>query len=107
MQINFIQDGGGVQIEGLDLETVAYHCKILVDAGLIESYIPTSGDNRIYAFSVGSLTWEGHDFLDKIQEKTIWNKAKNKIKENTLPFTIEVIKGVATAIINKRLEGLL
>ncbi|WP_071838054.1 DUF2513 domain-containing protein [Veillonella montpellierensis] len=24
-------------------------------------------------FSVGSLTWEGHDFLDTIREDTMWN----------------------------------
>lgn len=96
-----------LNIDGYHIETVAYHCKLLFNAGLLESYKPTYGDNRIYAFSVGSLTWEGHDFLDKIRENTIWNRTKKKIKENALPFTIEVIKSVATAIINKRLEGLL
>lgn len=96
-----------LSIDGYDIETVAYHCKLLFNAGLLESYKPTYGDNRIYAFSVGSLTWERHDFLDKIRENTIWNRTKKKIKENALPFTIEVIKSVATAIINKRLEGLL
>lgn len=96
-----------LSIDGYDIETVAYHCKLMFNAGLLESYKPTYGDNRIYAFSVGSLTWEGHVFLDKIRENTIWNRTKKKIKENALPFTIEVIKSVATAIINKRLEGLL
>ena len=96
-----------LNFDGYDIETVAYHCKLLFNAGLLESYKPTYGDNRIYAFSVGALTWEGHDFLDKIRENTIWNRTKKKIKENALPFTIEVIKSVATAIINKRLEGLL
>ena len=44
-----------LSIDGYDIETVAYHCKLLFNAGLLESYKPTYGDNRIYAFSVGSL----------------------------------------------------
>ena len=67
-----------LNIDGFDLDTVAYHCKILADAGLLDSYEPTYGDDRIYAFSVGSLTWAGHDFLDKI-------------RDNALPMSLEVI----------------
>jgi len=93
-----------LDIDGFDLDTVAYHCKIMADAGLLDSYKPTYGDNRIYAFSVGSLTWSGHDFLDKIRENTMWNRTKNKIKENALPMTLEVIKSVATYLINDQIK---
>ncbi|WP_198921654.1 DUF2513 domain-containing protein [Streptococcus oralis] len=27
------------------------------------------------------MTWEGHDFLDKIRENTMWNRTKTNIKE--------------------------
>ena len=77
-----------LNIDGFDLDTVAYHCKILADAGLLDSFAPTYGDDRIYTFSVGSLTWAGHGFLDKIRENTMWNRTKNKIKENALPMTL-------------------
>ena len=96
-----------LNIDGFDFETVAYHCKILADAGLIDSYEPTYGDDSIYAFSVGSLTWKGHDFLDKIRENTMWNRTKDSIKENALPMTLEVIKSVATSFINDRLSKFL
>lgn len=52
-----------------------------------------------YAFSVGSLTWEGHDFLDKIRENTTWNNVQNIIKEKALPFTLEVAKTIATDLL--------
>lgn len=55
-------------------------------------------------FSVGALTWEGHDFLDKIRENTMWNRTKNRIKENALPMTLEVIKTIATSLINDSLS---
>ena len=50
-------------------------------------------------FSVGSLTWEGHDFLDKIREDTTWNNVKKIIKDKTLPFTLEVAKTIATDLL--------
>jgi len=50
------------------------------------------------------LTWEGHDFLDKIRENTMWNRTKTNIKENALPMTLEVIKSVATSFINSQLS---
>jgi hypothetical protein len=53
------------------------------------------------------LTWEGHDFLDKIRENTMWNRTKNRIKENALPMTLEVIKTIATSLINDQLSGYL
>lgn len=59
-----------LNIYGFDLDTVAYHCKILPDADLLDSYESTYRDDRIYAFNVGALTWAGHDFLDKIRENT-------------------------------------
>ena len=95
-----------LNIDGFDLDTVAYHCKILADAGLLDSFAPTYGDDRIYTFSVGSLTWSGHGFLDKIRENTMWNRTKNKIKENALPMTLEIIKSVATNLINDQIKNM-
>ncbi len=93
-----------LQIDGYDIETIAYHCDLLFEASLIKSYKPTYASDEIYFFSVGALTWEGHDFLDNIRENTMWNRTKNSIKENALPMTLEVIKSVATSFINDRLS---
>lgn len=96
-----------LQIDGYDIEIIAYHCDLLFEAGLIKSYKPTYASDKIYFFSVGALTWEGHDFLDKIRENTMWNRTKNRIKENALPMTLEVIKTIATSLINDQLSGYL
>ena len=37
----------------------------------------------------------------------MWNRTKNRIKENALPMTLEVIKTIATSLINDRLSGYL
>lgn len=93
-----------LQIDGYDIEIIVYHCDLLFEAGLIKSYKPTYASDKIYFFSVGALTWEGHDFLDKIRENTMWNRTKNRIKENALPMTLEVIKTIATSLINDQLS---
>lgn len=93
-----------LQIDGYDIEIIAYHCDLLFEAGLIKSYKSTYASDKIYFFSVGALTWEGHDFLDKIRENTIWNRTKNRIKENALPMTLEVIKTIAISLINDQLS---
>lgn len=93
-----------ISISGYDSEEIAYHCNLLFDFGLISSYKPTYADNSLYAFSVGSLSWEGHDFLDKIREETVWNNTKKKIKENMLPMTLDVIKSISTSVISAMLK---
>lgn len=95
----------GLKIDGYTTEEVAYHCKLLHEAGLIKDCKIIYASNRIVSFGVSSLTWEGHDFLDKIREDTIWNKTKGLIKDKALPMTLDVIKEIATAVISETLKG--
>lgn len=94
-----------ISIEGYSMEEVAYHCKILRDAKLISDYGAQYASNQIYSFGVGSLTWEGHEFLDKVREDTIWNKTKGVISSKLLPMTLDVVKDVATSIISAAVQG--
>ena len=93
-------------IEGYDPETVAYHCKILYEAGLISNYKAQYADNEIYAFGVGSLTWDGNDFLEKIRDDSRWKIVKEIIRQKELPMVIETIKTVANAFISAAVEGI-
>ena len=94
-----------LQIEGYSKEEVAYHCKLLYEAGMLDYYNATNTLNGLYAFYVKGLTWEGHDFLDKIRQDTIWNKTKETMTKKGLPMIIDVIKDVATGIISSMTEG--
>ena len=94
-----------ISIEGYSMEEVAYHCKILRDAKLISDYGAQYASDQIYSFGVGSLTWEGHEFLDKVREDTIWNKTKGIISSKLLPMTLDVVKDVATSIISAAVQG--
>ena len=77
-----------IEIESYTMEQVAYHCSILYEGGYISNYKAQYADGGIYSFSVGRLTWEGHEFLDKIREDTIWNKTKETIKTKGLPLCL-------------------
>ena len=96
-----------LQIPEYTMEQIAYHCKILHDGGLVSAYKGFFASDGIEGFGVGSLTWEGHDFLDKIREDTIWNKTKGVIKDKLLPMTLEVVKDVATAIATAAVQSAL
>ena len=93
-------------IDGYDTEMVAYHCKILYEAGLISDYKAQYADNEIYVFGVGSLTWDGNDFLEKIRDDSQWKKVKEIITKKGLPLIIESIKSVANALISATVEGI-
>lgn len=94
-----------LEIDGYDMNTVAYHCKILKDAYLISNYKGLYGDNRLLNFYVGNLTWEGHEFLDKIRIVTVWDKTKETIATHGLPLALDVIKTISSTIIAGLTEG--
>lgn len=87
-----------VQINGYDIKIVGYHCAILHDAGLLYDYNGQYGDGELLQFGVGRLTWDGHEFLEKIKSDTVWNKTKDTITTKGIPFVMEAVKEVATAV---------
>lgn len=93
-------------IDGYDKITVAEHCKLLYDYGLLDNYKTIGADNGpIITFLVGNLTWEGYDFLEKIRQDTVWNKTKDLITQKGLPMALEVVKDVSSTIIASMTEG--
>ena len=94
-----------LSIEEFDRNTVAYHCKLLNEAGFIDDYKANYANGQIWRFTVGGLTWNGYDYLDKIRQDTIWNKTKEIITKKGLPMVIDVIKDVSTEVIKSMTEG--
>lgn len=95
-----------LSIEGYDNEIVYNHCKLIYDAGLVSSFQTSRPLTQRYpTYIIGTLTWAGHDFLDKIKSDSIWDKTKTTIKKKGLPLIFETIKSVASAIISSAVEG--
>ena len=93
-------------ISGYDKETIAYHCKIMHEAGMVSGYSPFYADDRLFSFKVSGLTWEGNDYLDKVRDDSMWGKTKDIIKKQGLPLVIETIKSVTSALITAATQGI-
>ena len=91
------------ELEGVDAEVVAYHMRLLLEANLI---IGGCRDALGPPFCHASrLTWEGHEFLDKIKNESLWQqvKAMARSKGIDLSFTViaDLAKGLITSIISQ------
>lgn len=94
-----------IKIPEYDLKTVANHCKVLYEANLISNYNSQFADGGLYSFGVGGLTWEGHEFLDKIKQDNVWSKTKSTLIKKGIPATLEAIKEISTAIITGMIQN--
>ncbi len=90
-----------MMIDGYSSKEVVYNAKLLKQNNLIE----VCKEDIIGDYIIGSLTWYGCDYLDKIRDNSNWKKVKDIIKEKALPMTFETVKSVATAIISAATEG--
>ena len=90
-----------LKVEDLGMKTIAYHCNLLYNAGYVNDYKAQYVESELYSFGVSSLTWEGHEFLDKIRDDSIWNKTKEQIAKKGLPMVIDVVKDIATSVISE------
>ncbi|MBR0574171.1 MULTISPECIES: DUF2513 domain-containing protein [Pasteurellaceae] len=83
-------------------DVVAYHYKLLSQAGLIEII-----DNSTVSeedFSAKQLTWQGHEFLNQIRHDTAWNKIKATLKNKGIDISFEAIKVVSKTFITSLLS---
>lgn len=87
-----------LEIEGYDLAAVAYHCQLLKEAGLILSCGVQYANNSVYSFSVGGLTWEGADYLEKVRDDSVWAKTKRLAAEKGVPLVLETIREISSEV---------
>ncbi|QTC40994.1 DUF2513 domain-containing protein [Bacillus sp. V3] len=78
-------------------EKVAYHLKILDQAGYVKNYTKWADNKPMWL--IASLTWDGHEFLDSIKNDNVWEKTKTGIKKKgfelgAIPF--DVLKELAS-----------
>jgi hypothetical protein len=89
-------DRGPIHAEGRSEEEIAYHVKLLHEAGLIEA-IDASTRSGLRWVAI-SLTWDGHEFLDAARDDDRWNRTKTLVKEKAGSVGFEVIRQVLVAL---------
>ena len=85
-------------IKGFPVEVVSYHFKILKEAGLIEAEC-----NPLCIAK--SLTWEGHEFLDRIRQNTVWNKIGEMAVNSGISLSFEAIKELSKIALKQIIGG--
>lgn len=87
-----------IDIAGYDRLLVSYHLRLLTEAGLVhgECSQPIGEPWCCYATS---LTWGGHQLLETMRSKPMWNRIKTVAREKGLTLSFEVIKAVAAKVV--------
>jgi hypothetical protein len=96
----------GLNVDGYDIKTIAEHCDLLCQQGLITNFIPVRGGDTVIAFQVGNLSSSGYDYLELIRNEEIWDKTKKELKKEKLPQTFEAIARIAGIFIGEVIKGL-
>lgn len=87
-----------MEIENYNLEEIAYNSKRLEDENLITHTTIKYSEGKIYIFNVGSLTFEGQKFLNKIRDEKFFRKIKNEFVRIGKSITLEAFKNI---VLNK------
>ncbi|KVU68955.1 hypothetical protein BGV52_15320 [Burkholderia ubonensis] len=88
-------------------EEVAYHLRLLADAGLL--LVPDPSLPHINGFGQWSpdvilgLSWAGHEFLDTVRSDTIWEKTKTQFIGKGAELSFELIKQTALLFVKQHL----
>ncbi|MEQ6353930.1 DUF2513 domain-containing protein [Lysinibacillus sp. M3] len=80
-----------------EYEKYMYHLTLLKDGGFISYKMDGTFDGNLL-YACPQLTWEGNDFLDAIENDTVWNKTKGIAKEKGLEIakiSFDVVKNLA------------
>lgn len=94
-KIESCEDPWGLQekpeISGYNSNEIAYHIKLLNEAGLIQGQDVSSLGPEGFDWVPGNLTWDGHEFLDAANDESIWDKAKESVLKPTASFTFDLL----------------
>ena len=86
------------EFQDINSESVAYHMRLLLDAGLIVGSCRDAVGPPLCR--ARHLTWEGHEFLDKIRNESIWRKIKANARDKGIDLSFTVIKDLAKVLIS-------
>jgi hypothetical protein len=89
-------------VPDFDAETVCYHMQLMIEAGLING--KCKDGTTLYCVAK-SMTWQGHELLDKIRSQTVWNRIKSLAREQSLPLSVEAIKMLGSHALSSVIGG--
>jgi len=84
-------------IGGYDERAIKYHLVLLHEAGLLrcEPVRSSTSDRVIYVIPF-DLTWDGHEFLDKVRNESVWRRIRKVITSKGGSLAFSVVNQLAT-----------
>jgi hypothetical protein len=84
-------------IDGYDKTTLKTHLVLMFEAGLLrcEPVRSSTSDRVIYVLPF-ELTWNGHEFLDKVRSESVWNKIRSTIASQGGSIAFALVNQLAT-----------
>lgn len=71
---------------------------LLIQAGFIDGKILNSIDMNADVL-VNDLTWQGHELLDTIRSKPVWDKIKSTALDKGLELTFDTVRAIGAKVI--------
>jgi hypothetical protein len=80
----------GFTIVGYDQEVIGHHVWLMEQGDLLTASATTVQRDGSPVALPGTITWDGHNFLDAVRSDTVWSKVKAVLKDKgiSLPFTL-------------------
>ena len=77
-------------IAGYDQDTIGHHVWLMKQGALVTAVDVTCGGDASPTALPGSITWDGHEFLDAVRNDRVWMKVRTELKDRaiTLPFSL-------------------
>lgn len=91
------------KLDGVSDELVAYHIRMMMEAGLLTAVDASSFDGEEYIQI--SMTWDGHEFLEKVRDPEIWQKTKASAAK-VGSFSLGIVAEIAKAAIVAKAQSL-
>lgn len=82
-------------------DDICYSIFNLVECGFLQGY--SKGGDKVILYAIENITFAGHQFLNNIQEPTVWNKTK-QILRKLGGASLTVIGQVAKEILIRSLQ---
>lgn len=76
-------------------EQTLYTLIKLFEGGYINGRLERSRDGQLITFRVYEMTFQGHEFLEKIRSDTVWNQKLKPVFTTIGSMSLEVISSVA------------
>jgi hypothetical protein len=95
------QPYGYPKFADIDPATLAEHCRLLIEADMLEGRAMVSGPDL--HVMILRLTNRGHDLLATIAADTVWSRIGERAKSVGGAISIEVLKALATAVVKETL----